>query len=103
LATTVAVLAAACLTFMFQQWAVAREQSHRSHQVLAEITASNAARALQLGRMEGAQAALTSAGAAPRLVRGEIRDADGRRLATYDRPGSAGHSGKAEEITAEMQ
>ena len=103
LATTVAVLAAACLTFMFQQWAVAREQSHRSHQVLAEITASNAARAVLGGRMEGAQAALTSAAKTPRLLRGEIRDANGSRLATYDRPGSAGELANAQKITADME
>ncbi|HYD46341.1 MAG TPA: ATP-binding protein [Phenylobacterium sp.] len=103
LATTVAVLAAACLTFMFQQWAVAREQSHRSHQVLAEITAANASRAVLAGRTQGVQAALTSAGKAPRLIRGEIRDAAGRRLATYDRPGSARQTDGAEKITAEMR
>jgi signal transduction histidine kinase/ActR/RegA family two-component response regulator len=103
LATTVAVLAVACLTFMFQQWAVAREQSNTSHQVLAEITAANAARAVLSGRIEGAQAALTSAARAPRLLKGEIRDAEGRRLATYDRPGSAGHLDGAATVTADMR
>lgn len=43
LVTTVVVLIAACLTFMLQQWAVARTQSHRFHESLAEIAAETAA------------------------------------------------------------
>src|SRR5690242_13763558 len=42
LITTVVVLLAACLTFMLQQWAVARTQSHRFHEGLAEVAAQMA-------------------------------------------------------------
>src|SRR4051812_48214848 len=37
LITTVVVLLAACLTFTLQQWAVARAQSHRFHEGLAQV------------------------------------------------------------------
>ena len=46
LVTTVVVLIAACLTFMLQQWAVARTQSHRFHESLAEMSATLAAPAM---------------------------------------------------------
>jgi signal transduction histidine kinase/ActR/RegA family two-component response regulator len=42
LITTVVVLLAACLTFMLQQWAVARTQSHRFHEELATIASEMA-------------------------------------------------------------
>jgi len=43
LVTTVVVLLAACMTFMLQQWAVARTQSHQVSASLAQITATTAA------------------------------------------------------------
>ena len=43
LITTVVVLLAACLTFMLQQWAVARTQAHRFHEGLAEVAAQDPA------------------------------------------------------------
>jgi len=43
LVTTVVVLIAACLTFMLQQWAVARTQSHHFHDSLAAIAAETIA------------------------------------------------------------
>jgi hypothetical protein len=39
LVTTLVVLIAACLTFMLQQWAVARTQSHQMHVGLDEPVA----------------------------------------------------------------
>ena len=54
LITTVVVLIAACLTFMLQQWAVARTQSHRFHESLTEMVATASAPAMtpleQIGR-----------------------------------------------------
>ena len=46
LITTVVVLVAACLTFMLQQWAVAREQNHHAPRALAEIPAGASADAM---------------------------------------------------------
>ena len=50
LITTVVVLLAACLTFMLQQWAVARTQSNRIHDGLAEVAAQMAGPAMEIGR-----------------------------------------------------
>jgi hypothetical protein len=46
LITTIVVLVAACLTFMLQQWAVAREQSHQARRSLAAVTAGAASAAV---------------------------------------------------------
>ena len=40
LVTTLVVLIAACLTFLLQQWAVARTQSHQMQVSLAQVTAT---------------------------------------------------------------
>jgi len=60
LITTVVVLVAACLTFMLQQWAVAREQSHQAHRSLAEITARTASEALATNDLTGARNAVAT-------------------------------------------
>src|SRR5258708_13022430 len=48
LITALVVLAAACTTFMLQQWAVARTQSHQMHVALAQVSAGTAAGPLRL-------------------------------------------------------
>ena len=62
LITAVAVLMAACLTFMLQQWVVAREQSRATHTALAQIIAESAAPSLAAHDGDSASAALSASG-----------------------------------------
>src|SRR5438270_780739 len=72
LVTTVVVLLVACLTFMLQQWAVERAQSHATFQSLAQITAYTAA--------------LASLRASPRVVAAQLDDPAGHPIAVYRAP-----------------
>ncbi|MFC3071473.1 ATP-binding protein [Phenylobacterium soli] len=83
LITTLVVLMAACATFMLQQWAVARAQSHSVLQSLTEMTARTAAPALARGDTAAAQAPLSAFAAVPRLVASQITDQHGRVVARY--------------------
>ncbi|MGA0606258.1 ATP-binding protein [Phenylobacterium sp. VNQ135] len=86
--TTVVVLLAACLTFMLQQWAVARAQSHQVHMGLAGIAAEMAAPVMDDRPFSGASLAAVKASSA--VVSARLVDPSGRELARYDRPGAAG-------------
>src|SRR3990167_2676153 len=87
LITTVVVLVAACLTFMLQQWAVAREQTHQSHVALSQITASAAGQALVARDSAAAGASIAALANAARVVDARLLDAQGRSAAVYVRPG----------------
>jgi len=93
LITTIAVLMAACLTFMLQQWAVAREQSRAAHEALAEITAAAAAPGLAAHDEKATRRALTVLSHAERVVAARLVDDDGRTVADYVRPGPGLESG----------
>jgi signal transduction histidine kinase/ActR/RegA family two-component response regulator len=88
LVTTVVVLIAACLTFMLQQWAVAREQSHQSHVALSEITADAAAPALSAKDFVAAGASVSALAKAPRVTNVRLLDARGATVAVFARPGA---------------
>src|SRR5437763_1182326 len=60
--TTVAVLVAACLSFMLQQWSVARQESKLSYNTLASIVATSAAPALASDDAAAAARTLAAAG-----------------------------------------
>jgi len=83
LITTVVVLLAACLTFMLQQWAVARAQTHIMHQSLAEVTASAVADSVADGDTPGYQAPIAALAASPRILSAQLTDDAGRELAAY--------------------
>ncbi len=85
LITTVVVLVAACLTFMLQQWAVAREQSHQAHRSLAQITASAAGAALVDGDRDGARDAIATLVTDDAVTSAILTGADGERVAAYER------------------
>ena len=93
LITALVVLVAACLTFMLQQWAVAREQGHLNQVSVAEITAQAAAPAVIEGDRQGAAQALAALAKAPRVVEARLSDSQGQVLATWSRhdavPGDA--------------
>ncbi len=86
--TTVVVLLAACLTFMLQQWAVARAQSHRIHEGLASITAQMATPVMD--NEPYSRTALSAVRASPEVVSARLTDAAGSELARYDRAAPAG-------------
>ncbi|MDP3747448.1 MAG: ATP-binding protein [Phenylobacterium sp.] len=87
LITTVVVLVAACLTFMLQQWAVAREQTHQSHVALSEITASAAGQALLERDTAAATASISALAKADRVIGAQLLDSQGRKVAAYARAG----------------
>src|ERR1700761_918429 len=77
LVTTLVVLIAACLTFMLQQWAVARTQSHQMYAGLAQITATTEAPAIARGDRAEIQAALQALIGARNIEVAEFVDAMG--------------------------
>ncbi|WP_309090844.1 ATP-binding protein [Phenylobacterium sp.] len=86
--TTVVVLLAACLTFMLQQWVVARSQSHRIHESLAGITAQMAAPVVD--NKPDSKAALSAVQASPEVVSARLIGQSGQELARYERARPAG-------------
>ena len=101
LITTMVVLIAACLTFMLQQWAVAREQSHLNHVSLSEITASAAAPALAQSDGPAARAAISALAQAQSVTGARLLDSSGQVVATYRR--AAGGAGGTDVIHAPVK
>src|ERR1700749_2122293 len=84
--TALVVLVAACLTFMLQQWAVARTQSHQMYTGLAQITATTEATAIANGDAGSVQAALQALVASKNVEAAQVTDLKGATLATFKRP-----------------
>ena len=93
LVTTVVVLLAACMTFMLQQWAVARTQSHQVSASLAQITATTAAPAIKAGDPGLIRAPILALRASRNIDSARLTDLGGKVLATFERdyvePGAA--------------
>ena len=89
LITTVAVLVAACATFMIQQWAVSRQETKATSAAMNAVVAEIAAPAL--GRSDEAEArrAVLSIIAAPGVRSASLVDAKGRILAVQRDVGPA--------------
>jgi signal transduction histidine kinase/CheY-like chemotaxis protein len=86
LVTTLVVLVAACLTFMLQQWAVARTQSHQMYAGLANITATTEAPAIASGDKPSIQAALQALAGSKNIEAARLIDLNGAPLASFQRP-----------------
>ena len=97
LVTTVVVLIAACLTFMLQQWAVARTQSHHFHESLAEIAAETAAPAMSPSERVQLGQTLASVHASQDVVSARVTDMAGREIARFQNPDSL--TGETEVVT----
>lgn len=97
LITTVVVLLAACLTFMLQQWAVARTQSNRIHDGLAEVAAQMAGLAMEPGERQHLHQALTSIHASKEVISARITDVGGHELASFRNAGPVGAKTKVIE------
>jgi signal transduction histidine kinase/ActR/RegA family two-component response regulator len=89
LITTVVVLVAACLTFMLQQWAVARTQSHRFHEELVVMAAQVAAPSMTSEHTTHLARDLEVVKVSKDVRSARLLDATGRELAGFrltDRP-----------------
>ena len=103
LVTTLVVLIAACLTFMLQQWAVARTQSHQTYTGLASIIATTEAAALAGGAPSSVQAPLSALAASRNVLSARLTDPTGATLARFDRaPDGKASAGPTETVQAEV-
>jgi len=97
LVTTVVVLVAACLTFMLQQWAVARTQSHKFHEGLTEIAAQMASPSMAPGNRIHLSQAMAAVQVSKDVVSARVVDSAGRELAGFHSREAA--SGATETLT----
>ena len=85
LVTTLVVLIAACLTFMLQQWAVARTQSHQIYTGLAQITATIEAPAIAGRNEPSIQAAVRALSGSRNVESARLTGVKGEALASFQR------------------
>jgi len=90
LITTVAVLLAACATFMIQQWAVSLQESRATTSAMNAVVARIAAPALVAGDNAAAGRAMDSMIGAPGVREASLLDARGRIVAIRRDPGPVG-------------
>jgi len=93
LITTVAVLLAACATFMIMQWAVSRQETRATTEAMNVVVAEIAAPALAGGDEDAARSAVRSMVDAPGVRAASLIDAKGRILAVQRDP-EAGSGGE---------
>ncbi len=86
LVTTVAVLLAACTTFMIQQWAVSRQESKATTTAMNVVVARIAAPALASGDADAARKAVGAVLDAPGVQSATLLDPAGKVVATRHDP-----------------
>jgi signal transduction histidine kinase/ActR/RegA family two-component response regulator len=84
--TTVAVLVAACVCFMLQQWSVSRQQAAREEQTLANVVAGAAAPDVAAHDLNGIRHDVIAAVADRDLVDVRLSDATGHPLIYFAAP-----------------
>src|SRR5262249_14860379 len=84
--TTVAVLVAACLTFMLQQWSVSGQQARQERATLASVVASASAPDVVANDVAALRHDAQAAAAARALIDVRLVAADGRTLAYFAAP-----------------
>ena len=84
--TTVAVLVAACISFMLQQWSVSRQQARLEQATLASVIAAAAGPDMAAGDARGMRIDLTGAAADRGLVDVRLIDAQGRTVSYFAAP-----------------
>jgi len=84
--TTVAVLIAACVSFMLQQWSVTRQQVRAGDLTLAQVLAAATASDLVNGHPNSIRDDLAAAGVSRGIVDVRYTDAAGHTIAAYHRP-----------------
>jgi signal transduction histidine kinase/ActR/RegA family two-component response regulator len=85
LLTAVAVLLAACVLFLFEQWRIEREQLSQSQTALAEVMADNLAGPLSSGDFVTVQDRLVHINAAKRVRSAYVVGPNGMRVANFIR------------------
>src|SRR5580693_251983 len=78
--TTVAVLVAACVAFMLQQWSVSRQQARLEQATIASVIAGAAAPDIAARDLVGLRHDVAAAGAARDLIDVRLTDTGGRTL-----------------------
>ena len=87
--TTVAVLVAASVSFLLQQWGVTRQQVRAADATLAQVLASATSSDLASGGPEGVPGDLAAAATSRNIVDVRLTDSAGRTLAYYRKPPEA--------------
>jgi signal transduction histidine kinase/ActR/RegA family two-component response regulator len=101
--TTVAVLVAACVSFMLLQWYVGRQEARVEQTTLARVIAMTAAPEAAAGDLAGLRHNVTAPAAARNLVDVRIVDAGGHTLAYYAQaPRKTDDMGPVRMLTAPM-
>ena len=101
--TTVAVLVAACISFMLQQWSVSKQQARLEETTLASVIASTAAPDAAAGDRAGLQHDVAAAAAAHGLVDVRLADARGDTLVYFVAPpGKRAETGPVSAVSAPM-
>ena len=103
LVTTLVVLVAACLTFMLQQWAVARTQSHQMYTGLAQITATTEGSAIASGDARSIQAPLLALAGGKNVEAARLTDLKGAPLGSFQRPATPAGPAPTEIIQADVK
>jgi signal transduction histidine kinase/ActR/RegA family two-component response regulator len=85
--TTVAVLVAACLSFMLQQWSVSAQQARHEQATLANVVAAAAAPDLAAHDATAMHGDVAAAAASHDLIDVRLVAADGRTVAYFAAPG----------------
>ena len=88
LVTAVAVLMAACMMFMLQQWRTERAHFTQNQAVLAKVAASEASAALTMGDLGSLHTSIDALTTDPRVHSAALIDSKGVRIAGFRRPGS---------------
>jgi signal transduction histidine kinase/ActR/RegA family two-component response regulator len=99
--TTVAVLVAASISFMLQQWSVSRQQARQEEATLASVLASTAAPDVAGHDQLGLAHDVAAAGASHALVDVRLLDTQGKVLATFTAPHRATSETGPIQVTAE--
>jgi two-component system, sensor histidine kinase len=84
--TTVAVLVAACVAFMLQQWSVSRQQARLEQATIASVIAGAAAPDIAARDMVGLRHDVAAAAASRDLIDVRLTDAGGRTLVYFAAP-----------------
>ena len=84
--TTVAVLVAACVSFMLQQWSVSRQEARTEQSTLATVIASSTAPDMVNANAAALAQDVAAAHASKALVDARLLDVHGRTLAYFVQP-----------------
>jgi two-component system, sensor histidine kinase len=102
--TTVAVLVAACVCFMLQQWSVSRQQASREDLTLAQVIAAAAAPDVAGQDANGLTHDVVAAAAAHELIDARLTDTAGHTLVYYAAPPpKTADVGPAHTVTAPVR